>query len=63
MERGLVKINWGYELDPPLIVLNRHDLDKFGFEALKRRTDEFGWRGFMVVHTWGENPVALYRRW
>jgi hypothetical protein len=58
-----VKINWGHDLDPPLVVMNRHDLERYGFERLKHRIDEFGWRGFIVVTGWHETVLAVYRRW
>lgn len=58
-----MKINWGRDLDPPLLVMNKHDLNLYGYEALKRRIDAFGWRGFIILASWDGPVLAVYRRW
>lgn len=58
-----MKINWGIGLDPPLLVLPKHELNKYGYEQLKARTEEFGLRGFVVLEQWPDRILAVYRRW
>lgn len=58
-----MKINWGLDLDPPLLVLNKRDLARFGYKNLKIQTERSGMRGFVVVDQWPRPILAMYRRW
>jgi hypothetical protein len=63
MRGRTLKINWGFDLDPPLLTFNKDDLNGFGYEALKHRCNELGMRGFVVLSHWPDKILAVYRRW